>query len=159
VRILFLSRSCTGGAYIYTRCGRRILIAPKQKKNPRKLQRVYTNHPLATSDATGVLTTATRELAAQSKPVELQVKKGKIVPLSSCWQLSQARARPSLCRSCVFGRLRPCRDGKARATVRSQLTGQALHARRELAARFTSESCVWPGCTPPLAARFFAAVS
>ena len=41
-----------------------------------------------------------------------------------------ARARPSLCRSCVFGRLRPCQDGKAHAKVRSQFTGQALHARR-----------------------------
>jgi len=49
---------------------------------------------------------------------------------SICRRLNYARARPSLCRSCVLGRLRPCRDGKARAQVRNKVTGQALHARR-----------------------------
>ena len=81
-------------------------------------------------------------------------EKARSFHCSTCRRLSYARGRPSLCRSCVLGRLRPCRDGKARAQVRSRVTGRALHVRRGW--RFTSESCMEPGWTPPLAARFSA---
>ena len=81
------SRSCTEDAYIYTRGTNN---RPHTKHLSRKLtKRVHsTYHPLATSYTTDALTAATQELAAHSKLVELQVEKGKIVPLSSCWQLS-----------------------------------------------------------------------
>ena len=81
------SRSCTEDAYVYTRGTNN---RPHTKHLSRKLtKRVHsTYHPLATSYTTDALTAATQELAAHSKLVELQVEKGKIVPLSSCWQLS-----------------------------------------------------------------------